>query len=70
MQFKVNQNHCVGCGRCTEICKEVFRLEEVEIKGQKNTRSNAYAEPQNDEVLQRAKKASDHCPVEAIEELG
>jgi ferredoxin len=53
--IKVDQNKCVGCGRCTEICPDVFRLNsegKSEVKAQIN----------NDCAI----KAADQCPVGAI----
>jgi len=53
--IKVDQNKCVGCGRCSEICPDTFRLNaegksEVLSQGNKNC----------------AMKAADSCPVGAI----
>lgn len=55
MSVKVDQEKCIGCGRCTEICPEVFKLNEegkstvIKIDG-----------------ADCALKAADECPVEAI----
>lgn len=56
----VNQEKCVACGRCTEMCPNVFRLclgngckiQIISEKGKEN--------------LTCAMRASDECPVEAI----
>lgn len=55
MKIIIDPDKCVGCGRCTEICPENFRLSE-------EGKSQAIG----DTVLDCAKKASDECPVEAI----
>ena len=55
MSTQVDQNKCIGCGRCTEICPDVFRLNasgKSEVISQTNTDC--------------AMKAADECPVEAI----
>jgi len=56
MKIKIDQNKCVGCGRCTEICPETFRLG-----------AEGKAEVIQDSDLVCAGKASDNCPMGAIE---
>jgi ferredoxin len=55
MTIKVDQEKCVGCGRCTEICPDTFRLN-AEGKSEVTSQDNAEC----------AKNAADQCPVEAI----
>ena len=55
MATTVDQQKCIGCGRCTEICPSVFRLNE-------NGKSEVIEQGKADCALQ----ASDECPVEAI----
>lgn len=55
MTIKVDQEKCVGCGRCTEVCSDTFKL---------NTEGKA--EVINQENAECAKGAADQCPVEAI----
>ncbi len=55
MAIKVDLNKCIGCGRCTEVCPNVFKLGETgksEVISQDDTNC--------------AMKAADECPVEAI----
>jgi ferredoxin len=55
MSIKIDQDKCIGCGRCTEICPDVFRLNEAgksEVIAARN--------------LPCALQAADQCPVEAI----
>jgi ferredoxin len=53
--IKVDQKKCVGCGRCTEICPDTFKL------GSKG-KSEVISQKNKDCAL----KASDNCPVNAI----
>lgn len=55
MRIVIEQEKCVGCGRCTEICPSVFRLSE---QG-KSTVINPEGHPD-------VKKAADSCMTEAI----
>ena len=55
MTIKVNPDKCIGCGRCTEICPDVFNLT-----------NEGKAEVINTDNLECAKKAADQCPTEAI----
>lgn len=55
MTIKVDQNKCLSCGRCTEICPTVFKLNsqgKSEVIDQKN--------------IDCALKAADECLAEAI----
>ena len=55
MAIKVDQNKCIGCGRCTEVCPDTFKLGDAgksEVVSQDNTSC--------------ATSAADQCPVEAI----
>ncbi len=56
MAIKINKDICVGCGRCTEICPEIFKLEE-----------NGKAVVISEKDKSCAMKASDECPVGAIQ---
>jgi ferredoxin len=54
MVIKVDQNKCIGCGRCTEVCPDTFRL---------NAEGKSEVIGENKEC---ALSAADQCPVEAI----
>lgn len=58
MKAHVNQDDCIGCGLCAEICPEVFRMNEDNL-------AEAYQEvtPMNEAA---AREAMDSCPVTAI----
>ncbi len=55
MSINVNPEKCIGCGRCTEICPDVFNLT-----------NEGKSEVVSTENLECAKKAADQCPTEAI----
>jgi len=54
MLIKVDQETCIGCGRCTEVCPDVFKL---------NSDGKSGVIGDNKEC---AMSAADQCPVEAI----
>lgn len=53
--IKVDQEKCVGCGRCTEICPDIFRLNQ-----------EGKAEVISQDNVECSKNAADQCPMEAI----
>jgi ferredoxin len=58
MRAIVDQNTCIGCGLCPQICPDVFRME-----GEK---ALVYTDPVPPEVEDLAQEAADQCPVNAI----
>ncbi len=57
---KVNQTKCIGCGLCTEICDEVFYLED---SGKAKAR-----DIDKKDAPECVKEAVEQCPVGAISE--
>jgi len=55
MSISIDTEKCIGCGRCTEICPDIFTLS-----------PEGKSQVKNAENLDCALKASDQCPVEAI----
>ncbi|MEA1926332.1 MAG: ferredoxin [Patescibacteria group bacterium] len=55
MEIKVDQDKCIGCGRCTEICPLIFKLND-----------QGKVDVMNSDDIDCAKKAADDCPQEAI----
>ncbi|MBX6423189.1 ferredoxin [Thermosulfurimonas sp. F29] len=53
----VNQEECIGCGSCVEICPEVFELDENEKSYVKNQEACNTCD---------CEEAIDTCPVGAI----
>lgn len=58
MKAFVNPDLCIGCGLCTSICDEVFRMND-------NSQAEAYA-PVNDINKEVVNDAINSCPVSAI----
>jgi len=58
MDVIINEDTCIGCGRCTEICSKAFRLNTEKMK----------AEAIHDEnvKLECADKAANQCPTDSI----
>jgi ferredoxin len=55
MAIKVNQDKCIGCGLCVNICPQVFKLD-----------AEGKSQVINDHDTDCARTAADSCPVEAI----
>lgn len=55
MAISVNQDKCIGCGRCTEVCPDTFKLGD-------NGKSTVLKQDNKDCAM----RAADECPVEAI----
>ena len=58
MRAQVDQETCIGCGLCPEICPEVFQME-----GEK---AIAYVDIVPAAVEAQCEQAADECPVAAI----
>jgi ferredoxin len=59
MTAYVDQEGCISCGACIDICPEVFKWDD-------NDKAVAYAEPATDEVQDSCRDAADSCPVSVI----
>ena len=58
LNAKVDQDTCIGCGLCAEICPQVFKMEDA-----KAVVSVAIVPK---EAEGACKEAADECPVTAI----
>lgn len=58
MKAHVDQDGCIGCGLCSEICPDVFRMNDDNL-------AEAYGEI-TDENQEAAEEARDSCPVSVI----
>jgi ferredoxin len=58
MRAIVNQDTCIGCGQCAEICPAVFELV--------NDLAQVKADPVPEGEETACRKAADSCPVEGI----
>lgn len=59
MKAKVDQTDCIGCGVCTQICPNAFRLNEQGV-------AEVYTEITADLELSTI-EAANACPVSVIE---
>lgn len=57
MKVDIDRDGCIGCGLCTEVCPEVFRIAEDGL-------SEVIAAP--DGFEDKVQEAADSCPVEVI----
>lgn len=60
MKAIVDQEACIGCGMCIDICPEVFAYNSEE-------KSEAVVDEVPDAEHEKAAEAKDICPVDAIE---
>jgi ferredoxin len=58
MRAVVDPEKCIGCTLCTQICPEVFKMED--------DKAIAYVNPVPQAFEDSCKEASQRCPVEAI----
>lgn len=56
----VNQEACIGCGMCIDICPEVFKYNS-------DDKSEAAVQEVPSDLEDKAAEAKDVCPVDAIE---
>ena len=61
MRAIIDEEECIGCGRCTEICPEVFELK-GEIAVNKFGKENDIPS----QFEQTCEEAAGECPVDAI----
>lgn len=60
MKITIDQDNCIGCGNCEDVCPELFELREDGI---------SYVRKENlrDDLIECARDAEDSCPVSVIE---
>ena len=69
MQFKVDQDACIGCGACASICDEVFEINDEglsEVKVEENKEKEEFVSVK-EELQDEVRDAADSCPTGAIE---
>jgi ferredoxin len=59
MKAIVDQDECIGCGVCIEMCPEVFKWNDDET-------AVAYTNPVPEDVRSVCQEAAESCPSEAI----
>ncbi|NLP35169.1 MAG: ferredoxin [Clostridiales bacterium] len=60
MKASVDQDGCISCGLCVDVCPEVFQFNENEV-------SEAIKGEIPEDCLERAEEARDGCPVDVID---
>ena len=60
MKAYVDDDLCIGCGTCPEVCPDVFHMTDDGI-------AHAINGDIPEDVLGNAKQACDSCPVDAID---
>lgn len=60
MKAYVDDDLCIGCGTCPEVCPEVFHMTDEGI-------AHAINGDIPEDILGNAKKACESCPVDAID---
>lgn len=58
MKAFVDPDTCIGCSLCTQICPEVFRMEQ--------DKAVAYVNPAPAQAKDSYKEAVQECPINAI----
>lgn len=59
MTAVVDENRCIGCGLCEQLCPDWFRLDQRLV-------ARITGSVINDDVLERVEAAAAYCPVQAI----
>lgn len=59
MNIRIDEDLCIGCGRCEEICPAVFHLNE-------ETGKSEIIDPDGCDYIGCCEAAAENCPVEAI----
>ena len=60
MKASVDQETCIGCELCTQICPDVFHMED-------DGKSHAIEDDVPEALFDDAESARDSCPVSAID---
>ena len=60
MKVKVDKDLCASCGVCTDICPEVFELDD-------DDKASVKVETVPPEAEDACRDAADQCPTEAIQ---
>ncbi|MBE5966050.1 MAG: ferredoxin [Lachnospiraceae bacterium] len=60
MKASVDQEGCISCGLCIDVCPEVFQFNDNEV-------SEAIDDEIPEDFIERAKEARDGCPVSVID---
>ncbi|MBZ9685321.1 ferredoxin [Clostridium estertheticum] len=59
MKAYVDKDGCISCGLCTEVCPEIFKMED-------DGKAGASKDEIADDLIVSAKDAEEECPVSVI----
>lgn len=59
MKFKVDEDLCIGCEACEDVCAEVFEMKD-------DGKAHVHKDPVPKDLEKSALEAEESCPVEAI----
>lgn len=59
MTPRVDENRCIGCGLCVQLCPDLFAIDPRQIAIVMGTADSQ-------ESIERLEAALDYCPVQAI----
>jgi ferredoxin len=59
MKATIDRDGCIGCGLCSEICPEVFRMDDEGL-------AEVYTDPVPADAEEAAQEAADNCPTGVI----
>jgi ferredoxin len=71
IKISINQNDCIGCAFCENVCPEIFHVEDggsgfkAKVKTDGGLAESAFLEL-SDEKLKQVKEAAEGCAVQAI----
>ena len=60
MKVKVDQESCIGCGMCIDVCPKVFKYNDED-------KSEPIMQEVPEDLKDKALEAKNVCPVDAIE---
>ncbi len=58
MTVKIDEDACIGCGVCSDLCPDIFELVDDKAKVKK--------QPENADEENCVNEAKDSCPTQAI----
>ncbi|MBD3305787.1 4Fe-4S dicluster domain-containing protein [candidate division KSB3 bacterium] len=61
MKASVNQEECISCGACIDLCPEVFQWDE-----ENDEKAVASTNPVPEDVQESCREAAESCPTDAI----
>jgi len=58
MKAFIDEDTCIGCGLCPDLCPEVFKMQD--------DKAVVFTTPVPDNLQEKCRDAADQCPVSAI----